>query len=202
MQNSSPLLEDSIIIDIEVDVADLIEAAANFNTRYKFPGVEKFKEDVIDILENEFRFSIVPDSNRNKLVKGHISNRKNSMSLYFNTIYNLADAQPIIDSQGIPNLKAPTSAPYIACFVHFRFSDHRLNPATHLKNLNYLKRNDDNVVNQHSEIQMTVPEENIVVDRNLLRNYYNKALKSLKIQLSTRVVGWVRYYYAIHEDNE
>lgn len=197
-------MEDEIIIDIEISVKDLIDAASSFTTRYKFPGVDKFKEDVIRILEDEFGFVIIKERYRGKPSKGRISNRKNSVSLYFNTLYDLSNNSTVLSAAKQLNATLPIESA-VNCFVHFRFSDHALHDASDAKHLNYLKRNREAATEGRNDIVRYIDEESILVRPKLLANYYDKALNKLRLRLSSRIDEWVDEYLDdlnLTEDNE
>ena len=58
--NKHILFDDTISITIDVDISFPISAATSSNF-HRFPGLDQFKQDVLDILQDEYNFDVIED---------------------------------------------------------------------------------------------------------------------------------------------
>ena len=127
------------VLTLDVDLPDIqpIQVAAS-GSSVKFPGRDQFLEDALHILEDEYHFDVIGDvyeenkelkvnklSKTNPARKGHISNRPSSDSIYFDTYYDLNNAEEPLKRMGISDRSIPQNVT-VQCYIHFRFSDHDL----------------------------------------------------------------------------
>lgn len=192
---------DSLILRVEFPeiVSESIDAASG----NIFPGREQLLEDVLRILEDEYHFDVIEDvyeeniglsSNRGKKMpdrrKGHISNRKDSMSVYYDTYYDLSNAVEPLKRQGITNLEIPNNTT-VECYIHLRFSDHDLKNTGYLDHRNYLKDNMKKYT-AGKDLLVSIDEEVVSIPAELLYRMYDRALDEVRYQLDDRIQSWVR----------
>ena len=186
------LFKDKIVIDLEVTLNELINIACSSSGEFiKFPGVEKFKQDALDILINEYKFDVIEDEYEGVKQRGHSSNRKDSISLYFDTYYDLSNADYAIKNLGISNLKAPESG-LVYCYIHIRISDHLLPDMGQELHRKFLKDNMQKYGLNNPNVTHGMKEEEFELDERELNYYYNEALDSLRAELDLRITYWVR----------
>ena len=179
-------ISDKIIIDIDINLPPPYLAASTSiiaGQFAKFPGVVQFKEDVARILQNEYNFEIA-DS--------HISNRKDSVSVYFDTYFDIANAKDVVRKFGIKDTNIPSEGK-VFCYIHIRFSDHTLSDMGDIHHRNYLKRNADKFVKERNEVTHVLPEQEIELQEKDLHYYYNDAIDDLRTQLELKMVYWCKY---------
>jgi len=184
------LLDDTLEIDIDIG-RYLYKIASSTSAEYdRFPGVFQFKEDVLKILEDEYHFEVIEDVYDGVLQKGHISNRADSASLYFDTYYDLSNATEPKSRLGIASLNIPDSGK-VYCYIHLRFSDH-LHPDLGDKEHNaYLDRNIDKYANR-ADVTHVMKEEVFELREEALMLAYKDALRILKDDLDFRITSWVK----------
>lgn len=190
------LFDDSVFINIELDSADftggVIDASSDLGI-YRFPGIDQFKADVLSILEREYEFEVIEDFYDGKLQKGHISNRDDSISVYFDTYFDLAKASNPISRLGITNLRVPEESKCkIACFIHIRFSDHKLNDLGDLEHRRFVKQNAEKYTQNRGDVSMVIEEENITIRPDKMQLRYNEAIEDLRTDLDFRIASWVK----------
>lgn len=183
--NNSILFDAIITVDIEIPVIS-VESSTSVN----FPGVKQFLSDVVNILEDEYKFYVIADSYNDPSVftKGHISNRIDSNSIYIDTYYDLSNSRNALDNVGATNVQIPEGK--IECFIHLRFSDHILNDAGDTEHLDYLTKNAKKYTKDHP-VDFVYKEESFEVAESDLYRHYNDALDDLKDQLNARILYWV-----------
>lgn len=185
---SSALFDDSIVIDI--DVTFPMSNVASSTSINKFPGIIQFKEDVLHILEDEYKFEVIEDTYDGKLQKGYITNREDSVSVYFDTFYDLSNADASLRRLGVSqSVPEPTQ---IFCFIHIRFSDHTLNDEGDQLHQKFLKENVDKYTKDRQDVTHVVKEENIEIDKKSLYMYYDQALEDLRDALDVRTLYWIK----------
>lgn len=178
------LFDDYILID--VDDADIKSICAS-ESLVRFPGADKFREDVAKILANEYGFAIIKEAD-GKL--GYVSNRNGSESIYFNVYYDLSNSDPVLKRVGV-SIKAPKSGK-VHCFIHFRFSGHSLENVGDIDHNSFLNDNLVKHTQGHPEINFTVKEEPVVVPERTLLLQYDKVKEFVEDELDVRIFGWVR----------
>lgn len=186
--NSNALFDDTIVIDI--DINSLVRDIASATAIDKFPGIEQFKQDVLNILENEYKFEVVEDTYNGKRQKGYITNREDSVSVYFDTFYDLSNADASLKRLGVSQ-KAPDSA-QIFCFIHIRFSDHTLNDEGDSAHQKFLRENAAKYTENRKDVTHVIKEESIEIDKRSLQMYYNQALEDLRDALDVRTLYWIK----------
>ena len=185
------LFDDSLLVDISVTVPEsVLSSISSSEDVVIFPGVEQFKKDVTAVLENEYHFDVIEDVYDGVKQKGYISNRDDSISIYFDTYFDLSNAQPALDRLGIRLRKAPETGK-VYCFIHLRFSDHELNDLGDVNHRIFIAQNAQKYESQQS-VTYIVPEESIVLPEETVYRYYTRALEELKDELDVRIAGWVR----------
>lgn len=189
-ENEKLTLDDHILIDIEMHIPDSIFGSSS-TLQVFFPGVDQFKEDVVNILENEYGFEVIEDVYNGIKQKGHFSDRPDSISIYFDTYFDLSKSADAIRRVGVSNLKAPQSGK-VYCFIHFRFSDHMLADEGDAEHIRFIKENAKKYTSKRSDLVQIIPEEEIELPEKLVYRYYDKAIEYLKTDLDTRIVSWVR----------
>ena len=186
--NSDVLFDDSILVDIDVDLSSYVMSSNNDSTL--FPGVEQFKNDVLKILEQEYKFDVIEDNYDGVLQKGYVSNRDGSASIYFDTYFDLSNAQYAIDRLGV---KQPVPKDgKVFCFIHIRFSDHNLNDGGDSAHLQFVNENAKKYTENNPKVTHVIKDESIEVSERQLHRYYDAALDELKIELDSRILSWIR----------
>lgn len=187
--DESIVFDDKIVIDVEIDLP--LEIFSATTDLIKFPGLEKFKQDVLNILENEYGFDVIEDIYDGRKQKGHLSNRKDSVSLYFDTFYDLSKTAELLKRGRIENIE-PLSGYKIFCFIHFRFSDHDLHDQGDVLHRQWLKQNTAKYAANRQDLAHVEDEEIIQVNENTLYRAYEQALDDLRFEIDIRIVGWLR----------
>ena len=186
------LFKDKLVIDLEVTLGELINIACSSSGEFiKFPGVEKFKQDALNILMNEYKFDVIEDEYEGVKQRGHSSNRKDSISLYFDTYYDLSNADYAIKRLGISSLKAPESGT-VYCYIHIRISDHLLPDMGQELHRKFLKDNMQKYGLNNPDVTHGMYEEEFELKEKELYYYYNEALDYLRESLDHRIALWVR----------
>jgi len=181
--------DDSVVIDIELpNVVQEINSSESIN---KFPGKEQFLEDVLHILEDEYHFEVIEEEDECGVVrKGHHSNRPDSISVYFDTFYDLDNAIEPMKRLGVMDLSIPQDVT-VECFIHFRFSDHDLHDLSYADHRKFLADN----TNKHTkdrDVLIKVDEELVTISESVLYAAYNDALDKARDTLDGRIFDWVR----------
>lgn len=183
------VFDDTIKIDIDVDLRWLIAAATNSFKR--FPGISQFKEDVLNILEAEYNFEVIEDIYDGTKQKGYITNRQDSCSVYFDTFYDISNAYEPMKRLGIQDPKI-TGKGQIFCFIHIRFSDHMLNDDADINHNTFLKQNSEKYTHQKSNIALVINQEDVILNERNMQYFYDEALDELRDALDTRISYWAR----------
>jgi len=190
IRSSEEITEPDILFDdyilIDVDDSD-IRAICAAEELVRFPGADKFREDVAKILADEYGFNVIRESD-GKL--GYVSDRKDSESVYFNVYYDLSNADPVLKRVGAA-VEAPKSGK-IHCFIHFRFSGHSLENVGDADHNSFLNDNLAKHAQGHPEINFTVKEEPVIVPERTLLLQYDKVKEFVEDELDVRIFGWVR----------
>lgn len=177
------LFEDYILIDVDASDIRRICAAESL---VRFPGPDAFREDVAKILSNEYKFDVIREAD-GKL--GYISDREDSESVYFNTYYDLSNADPVLKRVGTSK-EAPKSGKVI-CFIHFRFSGHTHIDVSDVAHNTFLDDNLEKHTKDHPEINFKVKEELIAIPKRTLLLQYDKVKEFVEGELDARILGWV-----------
>ena len=184
------IFDDRIVIDIEVDVPYSIIASTN-QTIVKFPGVDQFKQDALDILENEYKFIVIEDIHDGKLQKGYVSNRDDSISVYFDTYFDFSNAQDVLKRMNVGSVNIPEKG-QIYCFIHLRFSDHALSDDGDSLHRKFIAENADKYTRNNPNITHVIKEDNIYLREEEVQLYYDEALEDLRDQLDSRILYWIK----------
>ena len=184
------MFDDTIRIDIEVDLLHAIQKVTASSASVKFPGKEQFRQDVINILENDYHFIVIEDVYDGVKQKGHFSDRPDSISLYFDTYFDLINAKDVFERMHLTRKDALNER--IFCFINFRFSDHALHDMSDVLHRTYLKENVAKYAKNNRDVTHTVQEESIELDEKDMQYYYDDALEDLRSQLDSRIIYWVR----------
>lgn len=189
------IIEDSIIIDIELPISQLIAASDTVdNTR--FPGSDEFRKRVLDILQNEYHFDVeyddyAKDSHGNPIhQQGWVSNRDDSDSIYFNVFYDLSNA-PYAFKRLSATPPESIDPGLVYCFILFRFSDHPSNNLGDVDYRTFVRNNKNKHMSGRTDVVNTY-EEHVKLDENLLQLHYEAALDQLRNAVDTRIMQWVR----------
>lgn len=185
------LFDDTIRINIDINLPRSIFSSIQ-DVVVRFPGVEQFRVDVLDILENKYKFEVIEEMHDNKMQKGYISNREDSISLYFNTYFDLTNAGDAFKRLGITNFSVPESGK-VFCFVQLRFSDHILNDEGDRAHRKFVADNIEKYTANRPDVTHIVPDQqDIEVPENLVYRYYDQALQSLEDDLDLHIIKWVK----------
>ena len=190
---SDILFDSTITVDVEVKLPISKAVTSASDTTFElFPGIEKFREDVANILENEYKFEVIREADYN-MQRGYVTNRPEelSASVYFNCYYDLSNAQIALNNSGIKLQKAP-DPDKIFCFIHIRFSEHELNDTGDLAHKNFIKENAEKYISNNPQVTHSIPDESIVVSEKMLYRYYREALDDLKDKIDATVIYWVK----------
>ena len=185
-QQSDVVLDDKIFIDIEIDIPYIVQSSSSVNER--FPGVDQFRLDVTKLLEDKFHFEVIEDTYDGVRQKGHITNRKDSVSVYFDTYFDLSNADEVLKELGVTNIIEVTEGK-VYCFVHLRFSDHELNDEGDVLHRKFISENANKYDRQ--EVTHIIKEESIDVPERVMYQQYNQALIDLEYELKVRISMWV-----------
>lgn len=188
------LFEDEIVINIDIDLTNI--AATSYSSISRFPGTDAFRQRVLKILEDEYGFDVIQSEHDGVFQKGYCSNRDGSVSIYFDTYFDLAKAAEPANRLGATISDLPKGTVY--CFIHFRISDHYLHDSgdiAHRQFINNLKQQ----YTSHRTDVVDSYEEDIVIDEYTMQLHYDEAIEELKIALDTRILGWVRRAERFHQ---
>lgn len=191
-EDSSILFDDTLLIDIDIYVSQDVLASSDISVASvdcRFPGIDQFKDDVLRILEDDYGFDVIRDIYSGKLQKGYVSNREDSVSIYFDTYFDLSRSKPAIDRLGIHNIDIPESGK-VFCFIHLRFSDHDLNDEGDVLHRKFL--NDNAKKYSNDKVTHIVKEESIQLPTKMLQRYYDRALEQLRSELDVRILSWLK----------
>ena len=186
------LFDDVIRVDIEVKIPSNLGVSDENDTLQivKFPGIEQFKKDVLDILENEYHFDVIEDTYEGVKSKGHISNRADSISLYFDTYFDLCYAGDAIRRVGVYYEEEKSGKVY--CFIHLRFSDHDLADFGDALHRKFISDNAAKYTSNRSDVTHIMKEEQIILSEREVNYYYNQAIDDLRTQLDLKILYWVK----------
>ena len=187
INQSNILFYDKIVIDIEIELNDVISASSKI---VRFPGLDQFRQDAIDILES-FGFEVITDVYDGKMQKGHFSNRPDSISLYFDTYYDLHNAKDHIHISDTSKLEIPEKGK-VYCFIHIRISDHTLNDMGDVAHMNYLNENAKKYLKANPKATHFIEEAEIELDETNLYFAYDAALQDLEDDLEFKLLTWLR----------
>lgn len=197
-ENSDEILfDDTILLEIDVEWPGSAVLSSDSADSQKFPGVEKFKEDVLHLLEDEYHFEVIEDVYDGKRQKGYISNREDSISIYFDTYFDLSEARPALERLGISYTDIAESGK-VFCFIHLRFSDHELNDEGDVAHRQFINDNAKKYAVRRGNLVFYVPEESIAINERSLHQAYSNALEDLKDELDFRIAAWVRRLHKIN----
>lgn len=185
--HDSILLEDTIVIRVEFDPPIL--SSISVDAVERFPGRDKFRTDVLDILENEFGFEVEDDTYNGKIQKGWVSNDPTSDSIYFNVFYDLRKnnkfpekLKPILDKYNVPGL--------VYCFILFRFSDYPNYSQFTDEHDEFVRDNRAKHIGDRSDV-VYHDDPSIEVPENELQYDYQDALDDLRDRIKGHIDGWV-----------
>ncbi len=184
------IFDDRIVIDIEIDAPRSIITSSN-QIIVKFPGVDQFKQDALDILENEYKFIVIEDIYDGKLQKGYISNKDDSISVYFDTYFDFSNAQHVLRRMNVRSVNVPEKG-QVYCFIHMRFSDHVLNDDGDSLHRKFIAENADKYTRNNPNITHVIKEDNIYLREEEVQLYYDEALEDLRDQLDSRILYWIK----------
>lgn len=197
-ENSDEVLfDDTIVLEIDINWPGSAVTSSQDLYDQRFPGVEKFRQDVLRMLEDEYHFEVIEDVYDGKRQKGHISNREDSISIYFDTYFDLSNAGQVLQRLGINHTDIPESGK-VFCFIHLRFSDHELNDEGDVLHNRFVNNNAKKYAVQRGNIVFYVPEESIAISEKSLHRAYSNALEDLKDELDFRIAAWVRRLHRIN----
>ena len=197
-ENSDEVLfDDTIVLEIDINWPGSAVTSSQDLYDQRFPGVEKFRQDVLRMLEDEYHFEVIEDVYDGKRQKGHISNREDSISIYFDTYFDLSNAGQVLQRLGINDTDVPESGK-VFCFIHLRFSDHELNDEGDVLHNRFVNNNAKKYAVQRGNIVFYVPEESIAISEKSLYRAYSNALEDLKDELDFRIAAWVRRLHRIN----
>ena len=197
-ENSDEVLfDDTIVLEIDINWPGSAVTSSQDLYDQRFPGVEKFRQDVLRMLEDEYHFEVIEDVYDGKRQKGHISNREDSISIYFDTYFDLSNAGQVLQRLGINDTDVPESGK-VFCFIHLRFSDHELNDEGDVLHNRFVNNNAKKYAVQRGNIVFYVTEESIAISEKSLYRAYSNALEDLKDELDFRIAAWVRRLHRIN----
>lgn len=199
IHSNIPEISDRIIINLDVSIPYAIYSVTQDNSNL-FPGVEQFRKDVLAILEDEYHFEVIEDVYDGKRQKGHCSNRQDSVSVYFDTYFDFANARDAIIRSGVTSLTVPEQGK-VHCFIHFRFSDHILNDEGDKLHRDFLRENKNKYAANRPDVTHVIREEAIDLDETDLTRCYSDALDKLHDALDTRIAYWIRQIDRIEKVN-
>ena len=184
------LFDDSILVDIEIDIPLDIEAASRHEQIVRFPGLDQFKQDVINVLENEYHFEVIEDVYDGVRQKGYTSDREGSLSLYFDTYFDLANCAGPAERMK-SSLPVPEKGK-IYCFIHLRFSDHVLIDSGDVGHRKFVADNAKKYTANRPDVTHVVEEDFVDLSEEDLAYYYDEAIADLREQLDVRILYWMR----------
>lgn len=184
------LFSDSIKISIDIsDSTDIIEAVSNND---RFPGDNQFASDAKEILENEFGFIIVPDKAGNLF---DISSDGESISIYFNTIFDFINSSKIAKEYGFSNVFKDEKVG-IFCAIELRISNHMLDASrdTSMKLETpdeYAERQASYTAKRDSKVKyISDKQPSIVINKRTLYIDYQEGLDILRNELAQHIRRW------------
>lgn len=188
-------LKDSIEIDIDIYPDDEVEAAKEHKYKFDhFPDVDNFRKELSELLSKKYRFKIMTEDIDGHMQKGWISNRNNSISVYFNTIYDLMNGKQIAKESGINFDKIRESA-NVLCFIHIRISDHIHPDEGYSDHRKFMHDNIETHVSNKDNYAMIIKQEDITIHNN--QGEYSDMLQSIEYDIQDRIKGWIRRYNAM-----
>lgn len=177
---------DDLVLHLDVVFPDFVEASSN-----TYPGPEDFRKDVLDILENEYNFTVIEDIYRGKKQKGYCSNRAGSLSIYFDTYFDFKDADDPISRLGLnPSVVLPNARIY--CFIHIRFSDHTLHDAGDPDHIAFITKNREKYMAKDPNVVGYIEEGEVELDEHLIYRSYKEGLEDLRAALDSKILYWLR----------
>lgn len=156
-----------------------------------FPGRDKFKDDVAKILEDEYHFQIIESEDNGKKQKGVTSNRPDSSSIYFNTLFDFSKNRDIV-KKFTRGWEVPDRG-VVNCFIYLRFSDHLLNDYSDSLHRNFVRNNIEEHLSQNPNITHFIKDqEEFILDERKLYQHYSDALVELRDDIEARFVAWIK----------
>lgn len=184
------LFKDRIYINIELDIDELVNIASSTHLELvRFPGVEQFRKDVLAILQ-EYKFDVIEDIYDGVKQKGHISNRDDSISLYFDTYYDLSNAGYVAKQMGATSWKIPENG-LVYCFIHIRISDHWPPDQGDISHRRFVRDNVHRYTDSNPKVTYKFPDEEIVLEEEQIQLYYKFALNTLRTEINAKVYTWL-----------
>lgn len=194
------LFEDKITLNLDLVVDEKGHLEITSATQ-NFPGVEQFRKDIVEMLENEYKFEVIEDEYDGKKQKGYSSNRKDSISLYFDTYFDFANAHEVV-KKAIPGLadQVPEKG-VIRCFIHLRISDHTLNDAGDVSHNEFLRENAKKYAFADPNVTHIIREEEFEVKEQELYLTYDEALDDLRADIEGRFLTWIKKIDRLEKNN-
>lgn len=186
------LFDDQILVKIDVILPKCVAASRQDGIAVYFPGTDQFRKDVAEILEREYGFEVIEDMHDGKLQKGYVSNRDDSISVYFDTYLDLCSAQRIVDKSEYTQLTCPDFPAKMFCFIHLRFSDHDIPDLGDVAHRRFIAQNAEKYTKNNPEITHVVDEDSIVLSEQDVYRYYDDAIDDLRANIETRIRYWIR----------
>lgn len=185
------VLRDKLVLDFDISIPQPVDGSVVFGSFNRFPGVEVFRQDVLNILENEFGFEVAEKLEKGKKQKGYVSNRQDSWSVYFDTYLDFSKAASKLDKALLTNLKIPEEG-VIYCFIHLRFSDHELNNDGDALHRQFKRENRNKHIEQNPKVTNYVDEEEFIIEPEKLNREYDEALNILRAALESKIIYWIK----------
>ena len=179
-------------VDLPIIPEHYLQSASNLTP---FPGREQFLKDAVNILENEFKFDIIEDkyNDSSDLQKGYTSDRDNSNSIYIDSYYDLKHAEYALDYIHTTDKYVPQNVK-VRCFIHFRFSDHKLENVGYQDHNKFLDQNAEKYTKgKNIDDKFIVKEFDETFLETELYQYYEDALDTLRGDVASQIYSWVRY---------
>lgn len=186
------VIHDTLIIDLDDMTTQPIAAAKDEGLDISVEGnLDKFREDVANILVSEFEFDVlkeqVKDAKGNTIERlGHCTNRDESLSIYFGVSYDLKKSSKWAYDNMIPNdIKIS-----VRCKVIIKVSNHNLfnfgDPATREYDRSLLK----NIDKQYGPHLVTIDEEEVIDVEDRIESSYQKGLDFIRSEIIERIKQW------------
>lgn len=181
------IYKDKIVIDIEPNEPIAAATGKVFERR---PAPEVYRDNVRNILENEFNFEVLPDTNGER---GHISESDDGISLYFDIVFEINN-KDIIDMAKEAGLCSQDEKIGIFCIVVLRISDHSLTQGIAGNPTEFVRRETKHSQKLHPEAIAPFEDnqEELELDRQRIAQYYSEGLDDLRDLLKEREREWIR----------
>lgn len=199
--DSKVIFEDvlNIQVEMDLDVFNYIQSAINPDGVY---NLEAYREEVADILENEFGFEIMKETVNGKLQRGKCTNRPHpsrsgspkpneSISIYFNTFYDLINSDQIAEEFGMSKKVVPHR---VNCSIFLVISDHGHSDVGYSDHNEYVREQRNNRRNENISIDVEILEDNIIISESIYRDY-EKGLQEIRESIKAKIREWrIRFY--------